>query len=130
MKHKNIPKLLVKSKILCYCGKGVEVILPFAGIAQLVEQRIENPRVRSSNLRPGITQNPALCGVFVFFLRLQTFIIETPSTFISRGVSIHNSPVWYGLGNLSIPSHIHCCSLAHHCFGCPSWNPAGLADPP
>jgi hypothetical protein len=25
-----------------------------AGIAQLVEQRTENPRVRSSNLRPGI----------------------------------------------------------------------------
>ena len=28
-----------------------------AGIAQLVEQRIENPRVRSSNLRPGIGFN-------------------------------------------------------------------------
>jgi hypothetical protein len=61
---KNIPKLLVKSKILCYSGKGVEVILLFAGIAQLVEQRIENPRVRSSNLRPGIIKNPALCRVF------------------------------------------------------------------
>ena len=31
---------------------------PQAGIAQLVEQRTENPRVTSSNLVPGISENP------------------------------------------------------------------------
>jgi hypothetical protein len=31
-----------------------------ARIAQVVEQRIENPRVGSSSLPPGITQNPTI----------------------------------------------------------------------
>ena len=35
-----------------------------AGIAQLVEQRTENPRARGSSPRPGIPSNLATCGVF------------------------------------------------------------------
>ncbi len=37
-----------------------------AGIAQLVEQRTENPRARGSSPRPGIYQNLATSGVFEF----------------------------------------------------------------
>jgi hypothetical protein len=37
-----------------------------AEIAQLVEQRTENPRVRGSSPRLGIPSNPAPCGVFEF----------------------------------------------------------------
>jgi hypothetical protein len=37
-----------------------------AGIAQLVEQRTENPRARGSSPRPGIYQNLSPCGVFEF----------------------------------------------------------------
>jgi hypothetical protein len=37
-----------------------------AGIAQLVEQRTENPRARGSSPRPGIYQNLADSGVFEF----------------------------------------------------------------
>jgi hypothetical protein len=37
-----------------------------AGIAQLVEQRTENPRARGSSPRPGIYQNLAYSGVFEF----------------------------------------------------------------
>jgi hypothetical protein len=51
---------------LCYNGKAAEINFRLAEIAQLVEQRTENPRVTSSSLVLGINQNPALCGVFVF----------------------------------------------------------------
>jgi hypothetical protein len=39
---------------LCYDGKAAEITFRFAEIAQLVEQRTENPRVTSSSLVLGI----------------------------------------------------------------------------
>jgi hypothetical protein len=51
---------------LCYDGKAAEINFRPAEIAQLVEQRTENPRVTSSSLVLGIIQSPALCGDFEF----------------------------------------------------------------
>jgi hypothetical protein len=51
-----------------------------AGIAQLVEQRTENPRVRSSNLRPGIFRMNinasylSICNCFRQCLVLWTYL--------------------------------------------------------
>jgi hypothetical protein len=53
---------------LCYDGKAAEITFRFAEIAQLVEQRTENPRVTSSSLVLGIIQNPASRGVFTFLV--------------------------------------------------------------
>jgi hypothetical protein len=49
-------KNIVKVQNLCYDGKAAEINFRLAEIAQLVEQRTENPRVTSSSLVLGITQ--------------------------------------------------------------------------
>ncbi len=46
-----------------------------AGIAQLVEQRTENPRARGSSPRPGIYQNPAIGGVLSCYPYLEFFLV-------------------------------------------------------
>jgi hypothetical protein len=52
-------KFVVKVSNLCYDGKAAEISFRFAEIAQLVEQRTENPRVTSSSLVLGIASSPA-----------------------------------------------------------------------
>jgi hypothetical protein len=52
-------KFVVKVSNLCYDGKAAEINFRFAEIAQLVEQRTENPRVTSSSLVLGIASSPA-----------------------------------------------------------------------
>ena len=59
-------KLLPQNPTWCYLSKALKK--QKAGIAQLVEQWTENPRVTSSNLVPGIkTKRVGLANSFCFY---------------------------------------------------------------
>ncbi len=59
-------KLLPQNPTWCYLNKALKK--QKAGIAQLVEQWTENPRVTSSNLVPGIkTKRVGLANSFCFY---------------------------------------------------------------